>query len=72
MFCGGKFGEISLIHQLNKSKLTVIMYGKTSMGENFHGSLAFLLNCKSFPSNYGLLSHKCKSIEMLQQNFYRK
>ena len=41
-----------------------------STGENFHDFHGFLLDHKSFPTNYGLVDQQYKSTEMLQQKLY--
>ena len=46
------------------------VYRKTSAEENFRGFRGFLLNCKSFPMNYGLVNQQYESTKLLQQKFY--
>ena len=52
---------------LVKSKLaTFTVFGKTSVGENFHGFHGFSLNLKCLPANDGLVNQQYKSTEMPQ------
>ena len=48
------------------------VYGKSSVGENFHGFCNFSLDRESFPVKYGLVYQQFKSTELLQQTLYHE